>query len=232
MGTPVTYELKGNIARITMDDGKVNALSPAMLSGIDAALDRAAADRAPVVLRGRDGVFSAGFHLPTLRAGGPDARDMVGEGFELAVRMLSFPLPVVIACTGHAIAMAVFLLQSGDYRVGASGPYRLTANEVALGITMPRATIEISRQRLAPAHFNRAMINAEVYSPEDAVDAGFLDRVVPPSELDSATRDVAVELGQLDLDAHAATKLAARDQALRAIRAGIEADGGELRSTA
>jgi enoyl-CoA hydratase/carnithine racemase len=232
VGTPVTYELEGNIARITMDDGKVNALSPAMLSGIDAALDRAAADRAPVVLRGRDGVFSAGFHLPTLRAGGPDARDMVGAGFELAVRMLSFPLPVVIACTGHAIAMAVFLLQSGDYRVGASGPYRLTANEVTLGITMPRAAIEICRQRLTPAHFNRAMINAEVYSPEDAVDAGFLDRVVPPSELDSAAREVATELGQLDLDAHAATKLAARDLALRAIRAGIEADGGELRSTA
>ncbi len=232
MGKPVRYELEGNIARITMDDGKVNALSPEMLQGIDAALDRAAADRAPVVLRGRDGVFSAGFHLPTLRAGGPDARDMVGAGFELAVRMLSFPLPVVVACPGHAIAMAVFLLQSGDYRVGAAGPYKITANEVALGITMPHAAIEICRQRLAPAHFNRAMINAEVYSPDDAVDAGFLDRVVPPSELDRAAREVAIELGRLDQDAHAATKLAVRDQALRAIRAGIEADGGDLRSTA
>jgi enoyl-CoA hydratase len=232
VGKPVRYELEGNIARITMDDGKVNALSPEMLQGIDAALDRAAADRAPVVLRGRDGVFSAGFHLPTLRAGGPDARDMVGAGFELAVRMLSFPLPVVVACPGHAIAMAVFLLQSGDYRVGAAGPYKITANEVALGITMPHAAIEICRQRLAPAHFNRAMINAEVYSPDDAVDAGFLDRVVPPSELDRAAREVAIELGRLDQDAHAATKLAVRDQALRAIRAGIEADGGDLRSTA
>src|SRR6266508_3273250 len=199
MATPVTYELEGEIATITMDDGKVNALSPEMLSGVDAALDRAAGDRAPVVLTGRDAVFSAGFHLPTLRGGGPEARDMVRAGFELAVRMLSFPMPVVIACPGHAIAMAVFLLQSGDYRVGAGGPY---------------------------------MINAEVYAPDEAVEAGFLDRVVPPSELDATARQVARELGELDPDAHAATKLAARDEALRAIRAGIEADNGGLRTSA
>ncbi len=221
MATPVTYELEGEIATITMDDGKVNALSPEMLSGVDAALDRAAGDRAPVVLTGRDAVFSAGFHLPTLRGGGPEARDMVRAGFELAVRMLSFPMPVVIACPGHAIAMAVFLLQSGDYRVGAGGPYKITANEVGIG-----------RQRLTPAHFNRAMINAEVYAPDEAVEAGFLDRVVPPSELDATARQVARELGELDPDAHAATKLAARDEALRAIRAGIEADDGGLRTSA
>jgi len=232
MATPVTYELEGEIATITMDDGKVNALSPEMLSGVDAALDRAAGDRAPVVLTGRDAVFSAGFHLPTLRGGGPEARDMVRAGFELAVRMLSFPMPVVIACPGHAIAMAVFLLQSGDYRVGAGGPYKITANEVGIGITMPRAAIEICRQRLTPAHFNRAMINAEVYAPDEAVEAGFLDRVVPPSELDATARQVARELGELDPDAHAATKLAARDEALRAIRAGIEADNGGLRTSA
>jgi len=181
MGTLVSYQLEGSIATITMDDGKVNALSVQMLTELGAALDRATADRAVVVLTGRDGLFSAGFDLAVLRGGGSDASGMLRAGFELAERLLSFPTPVLIACTGHAVAMGVFLLLSGDYRVGAAGPYKITANEVAIGLTMPRAAVEICRQRLTPAHFNRAVVLAEVFSPDDAVAAGFLDRVVPAS---------------------------------------------------
>src|SRR6185503_10431701 len=135
MGTLVSYQLDGSVATITMDDGKVNALSLQMLTELGAALDRATADRAVVVLTGRDGIFSAGFDLKVLRAGGPDAWAMLRGGFELAERILSFPTPVLIACTGHAIAMAVFLLLSGDYRVGVDGPYKINANEVAIGLT-------------------------------------------------------------------------------------------------
>jgi enoyl-CoA hydratase len=76
-----------------MDDGKVNALSRPMLTELGAALDRAAADRAVVVLTGREGVFSAGFDLPVLRAGGPPAAELLHAGFELAERMLAFPAP-------------------------------------------------------------------------------------------------------------------------------------------
>jgi enoyl-CoA hydratase len=228
----VTYRLADSIATITMDDGKVNVMSLQMLTEINAALDRAAADRAVVVLSGRPGVFSAGFDLPVLRAGGSEAIAMVRAGFELAERVLSFPLPVAIACTGHAVAMGVFLLLSGDYRVGALGPYKLTANEVAIGLTMPRAAVEILRQRLAPAPFNRAVTIAEVFSPDNAVEAGFLDRVVEASELPDVVRAAAVGLSTLDLDAHAATKLRARAHTLDAIRQGIDADHAALRRVA
>jgi enoyl-CoA hydratase len=232
MGTLVTYRLDHSVATITMDDGKVNVLSPAMLEELASALDRAMADRAVVVLTGREGIFSAGFDLATLRAGGPDAAAMLLAGFELAQRLLSFPTPVVIACPGHAIAMAVFLLLSGDYRIGAAGPYRITANEVALGMTMPRTAVEICRQRLAPAHFNRAVVLAEVYAPDNAVDAGFLDRVVPAPELHDAAQSTAIELAKLDMDAHAATKLRVRGHALQAIREAVAADQLNSRSPA
>jgi enoyl-CoA hydratase len=76
-----------------------------------------------------------------------------------------------------------FLLLSGDYRIGVEGPYRVVANEVAIGLTMPRAAIEICRLRLAPAHFQRAVLLAETYTPSDGVAAGFLDRVVPDTAL-------------------------------------------------
>ena len=231
MGHLVSYELEDSIASLTMDDGKVNALSLEMLGQLKGALDRAASDGAAViVLTGREDVFSAGFDLKVLRAGGTDALDMLRGGFELAERLLSCPTPVLIACNGHAVAMGVFLLLSGDYRIGTAGPYRITANEVAIGLTMPRAAVEICRQRLTPAHFNRAVILAEVFSPEEAVTAGVLDRVVPPSERRPVTRTVAAGLAALDAAAHAATKRRARAQALGAIRAAIEADDASFRA--
>ena len=228
----VNYQLENSFATITMDDGKVNVLSLQMLAELNAALDRAAADRAVVVLSGRTGVFSAGFDLPVLRAGGSESIAMLRAGFELAERVLSFPMPVAIACTGHAVAMGVFLLLSGDYRVGAAGPYKLAANEVAIGLTMPRAAIEILRQRLAPAHFNRAVTLAESFSPDNAVEAGLLDRVVGASELERVARSTAVALSTLDMEAHAASKLRAREHTLRALRTAIEADDAALRQPA
>jgi enoyl-CoA hydratase len=211
MGPLVQYQLEDSIATITMDDGKVNALSLPLLAEIDLALDQAAADRAVIVLTGRPGVFSAGFDLAALRAGGPGSFTLLRAGFELAARMLSFPMPVLIACSGHAVAMGAFLLLSGDYRVGGSGPCKITANEVAIGLTMPLTAIEICRQRLA---------------------AGLLDKVVPDAELASTARAAATELAKLDLTAHWATKLRARDHALTAIRAAIEADDAAVRSLA
>ena len=155
-----------------------------------------------------------------------------GSGCGRAERMLSFPTPGVIACNGQAIAMGVFLLLSGDYRIGGDGPYKINANEVAIGMTMPRTAVEICRQRLAPAHFNRAIILAEPYSPADAVAAGFLDRVVEASELQDAARSTAAQLATLNMDAHAASKLRARDEALKAIRTAIEAADADFRRMA
>ena len=230
MGTLVTYRLRDSVATITMDDGKVNVLSRAMLGEVGAALDRAAADRAVVVLTGRAGVFSAGFDLPVLRAGGAASAALLRSGFDLAARLLAFPTPVLVACPGHAVAMGVFLVLSGDYRIGVRGPYKLTANEVAIGMTMPQAAVEICRQRLTPACFNRAVVIAEVFSPENAIAAGFLDRVVPPAELANAAAEAAADLAKLDLDAHAATKLRARQLAGRALREAIEADDDAYRA--
>jgi enoyl-CoA hydratase len=230
MGALVSYRLHDSVATITMDDGKVNVLSLAMLTELGAALDRAAADRAVVVLTGREGVFSAGFNLPVLRAGGTQAADLLRAGFDLAARLLAFPAPVLVACPGHAVAMGVFLVLSGDYRIGARGHYKITANEVAIGMTMPRAAVEICRQRLTPACFNRAVVIAEVFPPQDAVAAGFLDRLVPAAELAQAAAAAAAELAGLDLDAHAATKLRARRLAETALREAIDADDAEYRA--
>jgi len=226
----LVYELTGAVATITMDDGKVNCLSPAMLHDLGLALDRAASDEAIVVLTGRPGQFSAGFDLAVLRPGGEPAHRMFRAGFELAERLLSCPRPVVVACSGHAVGMGAFLLLAADLRIGAEGPFRITAPEVAIGLTMPQAALVLCRDRLTPAAFNRAMVAAEVYSPATAVAAGFLDRAVPEPDLMTAARDAADALGRLDLAAHAATKARARRDLLAALREGIEADQAGLRA--
>lgn len=232
MGGLVTYTLEGSVATIAMDDGKVNALSPAMLAELGSALDQAASDRAVVVLAGRPGIFSAGFDLRVLTGGGPEAVPMLQSGFRLAERMLSFPTPVVVACTGHAIAMGVFLLLSADFRVGADGPFRVTANEVAIGLTMPRAAIEICRQRLTPAACTRAVLLAEVFSPADAVTAGFLDRLSAPDAVIASAQEAAAQMGGLHMAAHDASKQRARAATLEALRRAVEEDDAEMGAAA
>ena len=75
---------------------------------------------------------------------------LLSAGLKWRFRAAARPTPVVVACTGHAVAMGVFLLLSGDYRIGAAGAFDLRANEVAIGLPMPLTAVEISRQRLAP----------------------------------------------------------------------------------
>ncbi len=226
--TLVTYELAESIAIISLDDGKVNVMSAEMQRQIHAALDRAEADEAVVIITGRARVLSAGFDLGILARGGIEAAEMCDGGFKLAARILAFPYPTVIACPGHAIAMGAFLLLSADYRIGVEGTFKFVANEVALGITVPMAATEILRQRLTPAAFNRAAILSEEFSPVNAVEAGFLDRVVPPDDLLATARAMATTFSQLNMKAHAATKQRARAATLTAINAGIAVDSAEL----
>src|SRR5262249_2503897 len=146
-------------------------------------------------------------------------------------RIFDFSSPVVAVCPGHAVAMGVFLVQAADFRLGASGPFRFTCNEVKLGMTMPHAGLELCRLRLHPSHLYRAMTLAEVYSPEEAVTAGFLDRTVPPDRLDDTSGQIASALMALDRPAYRATKARVRGASSRALRDGIELDDRAMASS-
>jgi enoyl-CoA hydratase len=224
MTEPVSYALDGRIATINMDDGKVNAFSIPMLRDLHAALDQAEHDRAVVVLSGRDNYFSAGFDVNVFADGGDQVLEMLTLGATLAERVLSFQTPVLTACTGHAIAAGAFLPLVADMRIGVDGPFQIGLNEVKIGLTVPWFVIEIARQRLHPALFDRAVVNAAMFSPKDAVAAGFLDRVAVAKELGAVSHAAATELAALDPTAHAATKLRARAAALQALRAAIETE--------
>lgn len=220
----VDYELEGGIATIALDDGKVNALSIQTLRALHDALDRAEQDGAVTILRGREGYLSAGFDLKVFAQGPEPVLEMLMLGARLAERLLSFPAPVVLACSGHAVAAGSFLALSADARIGAEGPFRIGLNEVAIGLTVPWFAIELARHRLAPAHFDAAVTSARMYGPQEAVTAGFLDRVVPAKQLQAVALETARTLSQLDMRAHAASKLRARGDALERVRRAIETE--------
>ncbi|HKK50949.1 MAG TPA: crotonase/enoyl-CoA hydratase family protein, partial [Myxococcota bacterium] len=149
----VTLGIEEGIAWITLDDGKVNALSTGRLAEIQAALDEAERADAVVVLRGREGVFSAGFDLPTFARGLEATVEMLRAGALLALRLLAFPRPVLVVCTGHAYPAGAFLMLAADVRLAVAGDHRIGLNETAIGLTVPWFALELTRHRLTPSGF-------------------------------------------------------------------------------
>lgn len=219
----MNYILQDNIAIITIDDGKANVVGPAFLDAINEALDRAEQDKVgAVILKGRDGMFSAGFDLGEFKKGLEAGLTMVTQGMQLLIRLYGFPLPLVAACTGHGIAMGAFIIMACDSRIGTRGSYKLTLPETAIGMELPHVLVALTASRIPPQYMTRVAIQSEVFDPDQSIGIGFLDEVVEASELDARAFTVAEHLAQLPQSAYAANKLFARKDALATMNAELE----------
>ena len=223
MSELVSYQFSNGIARLTLSNGKVNAVSPAVVEAFNKALDQAEQDKAVVVITGQPGILSGGYDLKVMTSS-VEAKDLVAAGSTLARRMLSHPYPVIVACSGHAVAKGAFILLSADYRIGIEGPFKIGLNEVAIGMTMHHVGIELARARLTNSAFNRSVINAEMFDPAEAVTAGFLDKVVPAEELENKAMEMATQLTKLNMTAHRNTKLKTRKALLELLDSSITID--------
>lgn len=221
---PVQYHLQGSVATLRIDDGKRNALSVHVLREIYRAIDQAESDSASIIFTGRDAVFSAGFDLKQMKRGGVDALNMLRLGYALPARVLAYPYPVIAACNGHSLAMGVFLMLSADYVIGSRGDFRIAANEVALGLKMPRAAAAMLRHRLNPAAYQRAVTLAQDFEVDAAREAGFFDEVCEPEEVIARAEAQANVFQELDMKAHAASKRGIRAGLIRKIRFSIPLD--------
>ena len=215
----MNYDLGNNIATLTFDDGKANVVGPTFLDEINAGLDRAEKERAgAVVLRGREGMFSGGFDLGEFEKGPDAGLAMVQRGFDLLIRLYSFPLPLVAACTGHGIAMGAFIILACDWRISCRGDFKLSLPETRIGMELPPILVELTAARINHQHMTRVALLSEVYNPEQAVDAGFIDEVVDPADLAARGAAVAEQLAQLPKVQFAANKLSVRAATLQAMR--------------
>lgn len=220
----VSYALADGVATLTMDDGKANAMGPAMQAALNAAFDRAEADKAVVVLTGRPGVFSGGFDLAVFKAGDPKVMfQMLTGGAQLAQRVLSYPHPVIAACSGHAVAMGLFLLQCADVRIGFKAGATFQANEVLIGMTLPYFALECCRERVATPHLH-LVGTAMPYAGEEAQTAGLVDEAVAPENMAAAVQAHVERLKKAHPASFTATKQRLRANVMAAMPGAIEKD--------
>lgn len=227
---PVSYQMHERVAVLTMDDGKANAIDGGVIEELEQALDRAAADDGvgAVVIAGRPGRFSAGFDLAAMTSSRASMRELVGAGGRLLARLLVEPTPVVAACTGHALAAGGLLLLAADHRIGAAGDWKIGLNEVSIGMPLPKWAVELARYRVRPSDFDWRVVLGQVGSPEEAVGAGFLDRVVPADAVLDEALAVAVRLSGLRREAVEGTKRRARGPVAARMLEGMDTDLAEL----
>jgi len=230
MNTLVSYDLNNDVATLRMDDGKANVMSIAMLSALNEALDRAEQEAKVVVLYGRAGSFSGGFDLAVFKRGGPDVQTMLEAGMRLCARLVNYPLPVIAACTGHAVALGAFLLLSCDLRVGVDVGARFQISEVRIGMVLPRLTLELCRRKLAPAQMHAATTLGIAFTPASALAAGFVDELVPAYAMQEAVQRHCADLLTLNSKAFAMNKRRINAQCVERMAAAIEADIAEWRA--
>lgn len=218
----VKLNIDGDVSIITLDDGKANVFSPLMTEAIESLLDQVPQDKGALLITGRSGIFSGGFDLKIMSSGDmEEIKRMVKVGFSLLTRIYSFPRPVVCACTGHAIALGAFLLLCGDYRLGAEGDFMIGANEVRNNMSVPEPILELSRTRINKTHWYRAILNAEMYAPNKAISAGYLDETIDPEKLMDLALKKASDLATLDHPVYQITKELDQAKTLNRIKSSI-----------
>lgn len=223
----VTIERLDAVLVVHLDDGKANALSFEMIAAISHALDTAEADDTigAVVLHGRPGKFSAGFDLSVMRGGDFAAViGLVSDGGDLVRRLYGSSVPVVAACTGHALAAGALMLLGCDLRIGADMDCKIGLNEVAIGMVLPDWALTIAKERLSRRHLQLAVATAVLSDGSGAVEAGFLDEAVPEADVLPRAIVRATEFAMLSGRAYAGTVLALRGDVLSTMAAQITLD--------
>jgi enoyl-CoA hydratase len=221
---PLTYTLEDKIAIVQMDDGKANALSDSMIAALVAALARAEQEASALVLAGRPERFCAGFDLRVMMSGPEAATTLLRAGSELLMKLYGAAIPLVIACTGHALAGGALVVLTGDYRIGAAGAFRIGLNEVTIGLPVPVLAMELARDRLSKRALVQATLLAQIYDSEGALAAGYLDAVVPPDEVIARAKAEAVRLAALPRGAFRATKRRLRGATIDHITKSLDGD--------
>lgn len=203
----LTIERRDAVMILHLDDGKANALSFDLIDRISVAVDEAERDDevGAVVVHGRPGRFSGGFDLSVMGGGDFDAIiRLVANGGELVQRLYGASVPVIAACTGHALAAGALVLLGCDVRIGADLDAKIGLNEVAIKMVLPDWAMTIAEARLSKRHVQRSIVNARITTPADAVDIGFLDEVVPAEDVLRRAVDEAAHLAAtLDPSAYA-----------------------------
>jgi len=203
------YTIEDRIARITLDDGKMNVMNWEFFSELNDCLDRAESDCAQVLIfTARPGVFSAGLDLkllPTLSL--PEQLKFQKTFATTMLRIYLFPIPTIAAYAGHSIAGGAILSYACDRFMAVDGPYKIQINEIANNMALPSWILLICRSSIPPGFWKEALLHAHVYSPREAFEKGIIDDLIPENGDVLETANVyAKDLFRLNIPMYAVSK--------------------------
>ncbi len=210
---------------ITLDDGKVNALNKEKLDGLVAKLAECATDFAPVAIRGRRGIFSAGFDLKGFAAGPEIATAQLQAGKDAILAILRHPAPIVTLCEGHAYPMGAFLMLASDRAIGTEGEFVTGMNESAIGMALPIYPMILGAARLNSTG-RKAVATSQLFSPHEAREVGYFDHVAAPDKVEALLEKIMGEMKGLNSGAFNANKSAMNRQLIADIEASPLPDFG------
>jgi enoyl-CoA hydratase/carnithine racemase len=204
------------VAVVTLARSPANALDPALVADLLAALEQLNRERpAAVVLAGSGGFFSGGADLRVVPALSEDEQaQMVRDVNKLFSGWHEFPRPLVSAVNGHAVAGGLVLALCGDYRV-ASSSARFGLTEAKVGIPFPSAAIGVVQAELSPPIVRRLVLGAELLDSSTALAWDVVDEVVAEEAVLARALEVAHERSRLPPNTYELVK--------RRVRAGASA---------
>ena len=195
------FKIENDIALITFDDGKVNAVGFNLIEQFNKGLDEAEQHANAVVFHGGEGKFCGGFDLSVMKSGDEEKQNkLVQAGADLIVRLYGYPLPVIVAAEGHSIALGAIMLMAADLRIGKDGGTKYGLNETAIGMVLPPFGMELAE----------ALLFSRIFEGKEAVKAGFLDAAVPQDQVLRTAMGYAEKLKMLPRAAFAESKIQLR----------------------
>ena len=216
-----TIDHDGAIREVKLARPPVNALNPALCRALRDAIDAAGADGVGgVVLSGGPKVFSAGLDVPyLLTLDGRDVLKAAWEDFFTAARALAdAPMPVVAAIAGHAPAGGCVLALCCDYRIMASGPFRIGLNETQVGLVAPEGIQHLLRRVVGAHRGERLLVSGELVEAEHALALGLVDELADIDHVAVRARAWLAELLQLPRQPVLRTRAIARADLVDALR--------------
>ncbi len=202
----------GAVTELRLSRPPVNAFNQALVEALlDAHKKSVKGNSQVIVISGNEGIFSAGLDVRELLGQSRNAMQVFwGRFFELMYAMLSSPVPVIAAVTGHAPGGGGVLAIHCDYRVAAEGDFRIGLNEVQVGMLAPEPVIRVMESVVGERQAALLTMTGRLLAMQEAHAAGLVDELVPPAEVVPRALAFARELLELPPRAMNATRLAAR----------------------
>lgn len=222
VGTLVETIAHGDVHELRLSRPPVNALDPqvcrALVEAIDASVSAGARG---LVLAGGPKVFSAGLDVPHLLSLGDDRAALTaawGAFFDAAQALANSPVPVVAAIAGHAPAGGCVWALCCDYRVMASGPYRIGLNETQVGLVAPEGIQHLMRRVVGAYRAERLLIAGEMVDAETALAIGLVDELTDIDHVSARARAWLEPLLQLPRKPMLETRAIARADVIAALQ--------------